>query len=448
MNNDMTSKSEWKAILFFSIPIMGSQLLQMFYNLADSIIVGNFVGSNGLGAVGVTSSASWLLLNLVTGLSSGASIVISQYIGASRKDDISATVSTTFTFSIFLSFAVTALCFIFANSLIIGFLGTPVEMQAEAYSYFVIYSLGIIFQMIYNVTYGILRAYGDSKGSLLFLLVAAILNVALDLVFVIFFKWGVAGAAAATIISQAGSAVASSIYMWHKLPDLRLNKIKWVFDMEKLKIVLKLAVPIVIQSSIIAFGFIILQRLVNSFGPASIEGYFVLSRVEQILHIPSNSFNIALSSFTGQNIGAGNIDRIKKGYKSTLYMGCLISAVLIILMLFTGKSWISWFNVSPEASKRGVEHLNVLASFMIINTAHNITVGLLQGAGDVKIPAIAGFINLSVRLVVSYAMAATAIDYRSIFYSIPFAWISAFAITIGRYRSGKWQNKSVIQQTE
>ncbi len=443
MKKDLTKGTEWKVILLFALPIMGSGLLQICYNLADSIVVGNFVGPDALGAIGVTGSTTWLLLNIVTGIGTGTSIAISQYFGAKREKDIIAAASTVIIFSIGLSLLVSALCFIFARSILVGFLNTPPEMYADSYSYFVIYGSGIIFQMIYNVVYGILRAHGNSKGSLIFLLVAAILNVALDLLFVVVFKWGVKGAAIATIISQAGSAAASVIYMHKLLPQFRFKRNEWVFDIAKLKVILNLAIPIILQSSIIAFGFIILQRLVNSFGPASIQGYVAMNKTEQLLHIPSTAFNSAMSNFTGHNIGAGKPERVKKGYKATLYMGSSVCLALVLLIFIFDETLLRFFNISDEALLRGREHLNIVACFMIFNTIHNITVGLLQGAGDVKVPAIAGFVNLSIRLAVAYTMAMTAINFRSVYLSLPPAWIAAFLITVTRYRSGKWKSKAI-----
>ena len=443
MESNLTKGVEWKTILLFAIPIMGANLLQIGYNLADSIIVGNFVGSASLGAVGVTSSTTWVLLNIVTGIGTGTSITLSQYFGAKREKDIESTISTMLIFSILISLAITGLCFVLARPIIWNFLGTPAEMYEESYSYFVIYGCGIIFQMIYNVVYGILRAHGNSKGSLIFLLVAAIINVVLDLLFVVVFKWGVKGAAFATIISQAGSALASVIYMWSLFPHLKFKRSQWIFEKDKLMIVLKLAFPIILQSSIVAFGFIILQRLINSFGPASIEGFVAMNKSEQLMHIPSNAFNVAMSNFTGHNIGARQFDRIRKGYKSTLLMGIMACLVMVTVTLIFDDKILGMFNISDDALIRGVEHLNIVAYFMIFTTVNNITVGLLQGSGDVKVPAIAGLINLSIRLIASYTMARTSIDFRSIYYSLPPAWITAFLITTTRYRSGKWKTKAI-----
>lgn len=443
MERNLTKGVEWKTILLFSIPIMGANLLQIGYNLADSIIVGNFVSSTALGAIGVTSPTTWVLLNIVTGIGTGTSITLSQYFGAKKEKDVESTISTMLIFSVFISLAITGLCFIFAKPIIWDFLETPAEMYKDSYSYFVIYGCGIVFQMIYNVVYGILRAHGNSKGSLIFLLIAAIINVVLDLLFVIVFKWGVKGAAYATIISQAGSAIASVIYMWKLFPHLKFKRSQWIFEKSKLVIVLKLALPIIVQSSIVAFGFIILQRLINSFGPASIEGFAAMTKAEQLMFIPSNSFNVAISNFTGHNIGARNFERIRKGYRSTLVMGITSCLVMVAITLFFDEKILGMFNVSDDALLRGVEHLNVVAYFMIFSTVNNITVGLLQGAGDVKVPAVAGLINLIIRLIASYTMAGTSIDFRSIYYSLPPAWITAFFITTMRYRSGKWKTKAI-----
>lgn len=443
MKRDMTTGTEWKVILSFTLPIMGASLLQTCYTLTDSIIVGNYIGPTALGAVGVSNAMTWLLLTVATGIGTGTSIACSQYFGAKRQEDIHRTASTAMLLAAGIGLAVTLLCFLFAKPLLWVFLDTPDEMKTDSYLYFVIYGCGIIFQMLYNVIYGILRAHGDSKGSLVFLLVAAILNVALDLLFVIVFGWGVTGAAVATVIAQAGSAAASAIYMWMLYPQMRFKGNKWIFDTEKLRIILKLGIPIILQTAVMAAGFIVLQRLVNSFGAPSIEGYTAMQRVESLIHIPSNSFNAAMSSFVGQNIGARKFDRIRKGYRSTIYMGGTICAVLVVLMLIFDETLLGFFNITDAALVRGVEHLDILVCFMIVSTVNNITVGLLQGAGDVKIPAVAGFVNLTVRLLTAYAMAGTVIDFRSIYYSLPPAWTIACLITAARYRSGKWRSKAI-----
>jgi putative MATE family efflux protein len=297
--------------------------------------------------------------------------------------------------------------------------------------------------MFYNVTYGILRAHGDSKSSLIFLLVAAILHIVLDLIFVILFKWGVAGAVSSTIISQAGSAIASFIYMWKYYPQMRFKRREWACDLTKMKIIFKLSIPIILQTEVLALGFLILQRLVNSFGPASIEGFTAMRNTEQVAYIPSNAFNAAIASFAGQNIGAKKIDRVMRGYRSTVFIAGAFSLVMTAILLIFDKPLLGLFNITDAAMVRAVGHLDLLACFMVVTTINNVTSGLLQGAGDVKIPAMASFINLSIRLVVAYAMSKTAINFRCIYYSLPPAWIAACIITVTRYRSGKWKTKAI-----
>ena len=444
MERNMTQGSEWRAIILFSLPIMGSNLLQVCYNLADTLIVGNFAGPAALGAVGLTGSMVWLLLTFCIGIGTGTSIVIAQYYGAGRPHDIRISVGAAYTLSLIVSLLLTVPCFVFAKPLIWGVLGAPPEMRQMSVLYFCICAGGIVFQMLYNVTYGILRAHGDSRGGLLFLFVAAVLNVALDLLFVISFGWGVAGAAFATVLAQLGCAVVSMFYLVRKFPRLKpwfsLKKTVLV----KMRTIVRVSVPIIAQSAILSIGFTILQRLVNSFGSASIEGYAAMNRIEALAHIPSNSFNSAVSAFTGQNIGAGKPERAQAGYRIALRIGVTATIVISIVVMIMARPMLGMFNISGESMRRGWEHLMLLMTFMAFTTVSNITSGFLQGAGDVRVPAIAGFVNLSVRLALSYIMAGTLIDFRSIYFSMPAAWFVGCAIVVWRYRSGRWRQSALL----
>ncbi len=444
MKNDMTEGAERRQILAFSLPIMGANLLQVLYNLVDSVIVGNFVSSTALGAVGLTGSLTWLLTTVCTGLGAGTSIAVSQYFGARKKREIQETVTAAYVLAVILAVAVTLLCFLLAKPVIWGFLQPPVEMQADSLSYFLIYGAGMIFQLLYNVTYGVLRAHGDSRGALLFLLVSAVLNLVLDCLFVIVFHWGVAGAAIATVIAQAGSAVASMLYMGRLFPDLVPRRRDLAGSWKRTGMIVRLSVPITFQSMVSALGFTVLQRLVNTFGTPSIEGYAAMQKIEQIAHIPSNSFNVAIASFVGQNIGAGKPERARKGYRVTVQMGVIISICLGILVILLDEPALSLFNIAGESMRRGREHLDLLMVFIWINTITNITCGFLQGTGDVKIPAASGFVNLGIRLFLSYAMAATAVGFRCIYFSMPLAWTMACLLVVFRYRSGKWKKYRLV----
>lgn len=220
MKKDMTEGREWSSILLFSLPIMGANLLQVLYNLADSVIVGNLISATALGAVGLTSSMTWLLTAICTSIGAGVNIAVAQYFGAKKETDIQESISVSYLIAIIASIFLTAACFLTARPVIFGFLQAPEEMRFDSMAYFLIYSGGIIFQLLYNVTYGILRAHGDSRGALIFLMISAALNIVLDCVFISIFHMGVSGAAAATVIAQAGSAIASFLYLRHIFPDL------------------------------------------------------------------------------------------------------------------------------------------------------------------------------------------------------------------------------------
>jgi len=444
MEKDLTVGKEGQTILLFTLPMIGANLLQVLYTFVDSVIVGNFVSATALGAVGISSPLMWLLLAMANGTGTGTSIIISQYFGARKHEDIRRTASTSFLFAAAFGIILTFICLLTGKYILWDFLGTPEEMRELSYTYFAIYSCGLIFQFLYNVLYGILRALGNSKGALLFLFVAAVLNILLDLLFVVSFSWGVAGAALATVIAQAGSAAASALYLWTAFPRMRFKLRELTFDGEKLKLILKLGIPVTLQSAVMAFGFILLQRLVNSFGPASIEGFVAMNKTEQIAHIPSNSFHAAIANFTGQNIGANRIDRVKRGYKLTLLMANSICLVLSIFLIIFDTSLLGLFNISGDSMLRAREHLNIVACFLVVSATNHVTSGLLQGAGDVKIPAIASFVNLSIRLIVAFIMASTIIDFRSIYLSLPPAWLIACSIPIIRYRSGIWKKKAVV----
>lgn len=443
MRRDLTTGQEWSTILIFSLPMMGASLLQVLYNFVDSAIVANFVNSTALGAIGLTSSMTWLLVIFCTGLGSGTSIAIAQYFGANRESEIKKVIAIAFPLAIVLSAAITLTCFFTAKPLIFGFLQAPEEMRSDSLTYFLIYSGGIIFQMLYNVIYGILRAHGDSRGSLLFLLISSILNVVLDCLFVIVLSWGVAGAAIATVIAQAGCAVASMLYLCKLYPALIPNWTYLYAWKEKLSLILHLSVPIILQSMITALGFLVLQRLVNSFQTPSIEGYAAMQRIEQMAHIPSDSFNVAISSFTGQNIGANKLERAKRGYWSTILMGVVISVIIGVTVIALDQRLLGLFNIGGESMRRGKEHLDLLMLFVWVSTITNITCGFLQGAGDVKVPAASGFVNLGIRLALSYLLAETAVNFRCVYLSMPPAWIITCILVVWRYRSGRWRNHRI-----
>lgn len=436
----MTEGREWSTILLFSLPIMGATLLQVLYNFADSVIVGNFVSPTALGAIGLVSSLIWFLNAIATSLGAGVNVAASQFYGAKKDRRIREIIAAAYTLGLLTALVMFVFCLLSAGPLIDGFLRAPEEMRAGSRAYFLIYGGGIIFQLVYQITFGLLRAHGDSKGALLFLLASALLNVAMDCFFVISLGWGITGAAGATVISQAGAALAAFLYMRRHFPDLLPAFSGAETLANDIRLLIRLSVPIALQTSVNSICFLILQRLINSFGTPSIEGYAAMLKIEQFAHIPSQSFNTAIASFAGQNIGAGKTDRARSGYLATLKMGIACCLAISVLVLIFDTSLLSLFAITGESLRRGREHLDILMFFIWINTITNITNGFLQGAGDVKLPAVSTFVNLAVRLSLSYLLALTPVGFRCYYVSMPPAWICQNLVVTLRYRSGKWKD--------
>jgi putative MATE family efflux protein len=443
MEKDLTKGREWKVIAGFAVPLMCSYLLQFLYNLSDSIIVGNFVGPGSFGAIGITSSMTWLMVNVCAGIGTGTSIIVAQYYGAGNAAGVKGAIGGAMCVCGIGAVIMTIVCLFLAKPLIKDFMNAPVHLCMESVGYFQIYSMGIVFQILYNVIYGVLRACGDSKSSILFLLISSIINIVLDLIFVILFQQGVEGAAWATVISQAIAAIACGGYLKYFFPSLWPNRDFFIEWSRNAALVLQKSVPIIMQSAATALGLIVLQRLVNAFGQASIEAYAAIVKIEQIAYIPRNALNVTMGSFVGQNIGAQRMERVENGLRAAVKIGLGSTAILAVLVMIFAEIILGWFNISGDALLRGKEHLYILMIFSSLTCLTNVLGGFLQGAGDVKPPAVAEFTNLSVRVILAYLMALTKIGFRSIYMSIPFAWCTACALNLYRYRSGAWKSHQV-----
>lgn len=444
MIRNMTQGREWSQLLLFALPMMGAQLLHVAYSIADAVVVGNFVSAQALGAVSVPGPILWIAGAVASGMGAGTNIIIAQYFGAGRERDVRSSAISSVWLGGAAGLAVTLLCILPARPLLQGFLHTPPEMLQDATAYLVIYSFGFLFQMLYNVFYGITRAFGDSRAALLFLLVAALLNVALDLLFVAGMDMGVAGAALASAVSQAGSALAALVYLLWKFPGLRPSRRDWKPQRDKLALVLRLSGPVTLQMALQAAGFLLLQRLVNSFGPASIEGFAAMGKTEELIHIPVNCMSMALASFVGQNIGAGQAERARRGCRAALVMTLGAALVLGAGMLLFDRHILSLYNITADALLRGTEHLDVMCLLLPVFTVQQIVNGALQGAGDVKVPVISSFTDLVLRLAGTKLLSLTAVSFRSIYLSSPPAWIIACLISVIRYRQGTWAERHLL----
>ena len=444
MAKDMTTGKEWKLILSFTLPLIGGNLLQQIYSLADSLIVGNFAGQNELASVGTSFPITFLLLALATGLTNGVGVMASQFYGAKNEDAFRKNLSTACFTLLAAGILITILGILTSRPMLAGLLQTDASILDDALLYLRIYCIGLVFQFAYNTFAAILRSIGDSRSTMYFLLIATVVNIVLDLIFVQF--WQVAGVAWATVIAQAVSAITAGLYLFRKVELARFGKGQFRFHRDMFTMSLRLGVPTSIQQCSVGLGMVLMQRLINSFGVDTISAITAAMKLESFAMVPIMMFYMGLSNFTGQNMGAGRMDRIKRGYHQTMVMAMITCAGIILLLIFAGPYAIGLFHMNEAATAIGSEYLRTLAWFFLIFCVMYVTNGVLQGSGDVAYPTAGSMTSLIVRVIVANIMATfPAIGYRSIFYSIPIGWVCGTAIVFIRYLTGKWKTKGVVR---
>jgi putative MATE family efflux protein len=447
MAKDMTKGSETKLILLFALPIMGGLILQQLYNTVDSVVVGRYLGEAALSAVGTCAALTMFMVSFAAGLSNGAGIVFAQFFGAKQFVDLRKSLSTALYLLTGLGILITALGVILARPLLSTLLSTPDEILSTSMQYFRIYCIGLIFQFIYNVIAAALRSVGDSKATLIFLLISSVLNVILDLVFVLSFGWGVAGTAVATVISQIVSAVVSVFYMWKRYEIYRIRAEETSFDMEKSAFILKLGVPTMIQMCIVSVGNVLVQRVINGFGTSAIAAATAAGRIENYMFIPCQGFNNGVSTFTGQNMGAGNIDRVYSGWRKALKLVIPIALVIAAGLVIFSTQLISLFGVEGMALTLGIKHLRFMAPFFILFAIYMTTTGVLSGAGDVIAATTITLSTLAVRVVSTYIFAYIfGFWFASLYYAVPLGWVVAFTWVMIRFKGGKWKTKVIVKR--
>ncbi|MGL5084358.1 MAG: MATE family efflux transporter [Clostridium sp.] len=425
MTKDMTTGNPVKLILYFSIPLLIGNIFQQFYSMVDTIIVGRYVGVNALAAVGSTGSMTFLIIGFTMGLTGGFSVIVSHFFGADDRNGLRKSVATSIVLSIVSTIIITVISLIAAKPLL-NLMNTPSDIIKDANTYISIIFAGTFATVFYNMISSILRALGDSKTPLYFLIVASILNVILDLVFIINFNMGVAGAAYATVISQGVAGIFCFIYAVKRYDILRLKKKHFEVDKPLICKHLKVGLPMAFQFSITAIGVMVLQSAINSFGSVVVAAHTAASKVEQLVMQPAITFGVTMATYSAQNLGAGKIDRIKEGVKKCSIISLIISIISgIVVVLFGGeftKLFIS--DAPPDVIAYSQQYLNTVAIFFTILGLLFIYRNTLQGIGDAFVPMMAGFAELVVRVVVAFTLPAL-IGYAGICLASPLAWIGA-----------------------
>ncbi len=441
---DMTVGSPMRHIIKFTLPLLLGNIFQQFYNMVDSIVVGNFVGANALAAVGTCGSMSFLFFSLSSGLGIGIGIIVSQYFGASDGENVRKTIANSIYVlsgaSIFVTLLAVSIC-----PIILRLLQTPDTIIGDSITYMRTTCLGIIFIAGYNGVSSTLRALGDSKTPLYFLVLSSVVNVVLDLVFVLAFDWGVFGVALATIIAQAISAIASIIYAYRKVEYFRLEKQELKPNGRIIFNSIRLGIPIAMQNSMIAVSMMVLQGVVNSFGEVIMASYTIIGRIEQIVQQPYGSLGIALTTFSGQNMGAGKIDRVKKGFRQATLLVLIFSICMIPIAYILGEQIIGIFVNEPEVIKIGAAALRINSLCYFALGMIYVPRAVLNGCGDTGFAMINGMTEVACR--VCYSQILTRIPvlgYWGIWLTTGATWITTGVVCLIRYLKGKWRTKSLI----
>ena len=447
---DMTTGKPWEKIVIFTIPMLLGNIAQQLYSTVDSIVVGKYVGDNALAAVGSAGPVYNLLLILFMGVSVGASVVVSQYFGAKKREELSKAIGNSITLTAIVSLLIMLMGLVLIKPLL-EMLSTPESILDWCYDYLMILVMGIAGTAYYNILCGVLRGLGDSVSALVYLLVATVINIVLDLWFVAGLDMGVAGVALATIIAQFISAF---------LCVLKLRKMQDVFDLKVhyLKInkrhastIIKLGIPSGITQAIFSLAMIIVQSLTNSFGEMVLAANVIIMRVDGFAMMPNFSFGTAMTTYAGQNVGAGQYERVVKGAKQGTLIAAATSAAITGLILIFGKFLMGMFTDTADLVNLSNNMMRILAVGYIAMAVTQCLSGVMRGAGDTTTPMWISIITtVIIRVPLAYAIAyltrtpeAPTGSYLCLFISLLTSWVLGAVITALCYRRGRWRTKAV-----
>lgn len=443
---DLTTGNETKRIVTFAVPMLIGNVFQQFYTMVDSIILGQGVGKEALGATGASFPILFLMVAVTWGVTTGATIMISQFYGAKDFDNLSRTKETAFIFLLVASFSATVIGIAFSES-ILRLMRTPEAILPHALAYLRIMFAGMVFLFGYATVSAILRGLGDAKRPLYFLIIASILNILLDLLFVLVFRWGIAGAAWATVIAQGVSLAIGLGYM-QRQEHLRTEFTKIRFDFGLFKKMLKIGVPSGVRNSLVSLGIVAVTRIVNPFGTNVVAGFTAASRIDSFAMLPGMTLSMAVSTFVGQNLGAGRADRVQRGFRAAMVVGVGISLVISAILIVFRTGLIGLFNPDAGVIRNGAAYLTVVSSFYVVFAALSVTAGVLLGAGDTMAEMIFTLVALWAVRIPAAALLSRAFGTVGIWWSIPAAWVIGFVGRYTYYLTGRWKHKVVVSQSD
>jgi len=475
-NHDLTQGNITKKILLFALPTIAGNLFQQLYNVVDSLIVGNFArsGTECLAAVNASFPVMMFFSSLFMGVSMGANIIVSQYKGAKDHENLEKAMTTTFTLSMLTGIVITILGLCFTRPLL-ELLGTPEAILDMSATYLRIVFIGTCGNIVYNGMNGLIRGLGDAKKPMYALIIAAILNIILDAIFVIVFHWDVAGVAWATIISHFASGLILLYWQSKGEYGAKINFRNLKPDKKMSGLIVRLGLPAAIQNAAFASGMLVTQGFANRFGTNYIAANAIIMKVDGFAMMPMMGLQAAITTYVGQNIGAGNVKRTNDGIRSTVFMAVGFSIILGFILYFCGKYLMAAFNVNEEALKMGVRGLQFLCFFYVFMAVQNVLGGALRGAGASAASALMGIINTAIRLPLGYLLAIVPLNracrdavekglyatveaaeanlvgnehYFGLFQTFAFGMVAGLLVTVPYYIWGNWRSKGVTAQAK
>ncbi|HAM35422.1 MAG TPA: MATE family efflux transporter [Elusimicrobia bacterium] len=440
---DLTTGPEGKLILHFAVPMLIGNVFQQSYSIVDSVIVGRAIGKSALAAVGASFPILFLLIALSIGVTMGFSILISQYFGAKNMRQVRSAIDTSLVFTFCASLVIMAAGLPLCRPAL-ELLKTPPELLAQGTVYLQITFGGMPFIFGFATISAILRGLGDSKTPLYFLMVSTVLNVVLVAFFVLACHWGIAGSAWATVIAQGVSCVMGMAYLSrsHKVVKPRWRGI--VFDLKIFQKSLAIGLPTGVQQVFVALGMMALTRIVNAFGTDAIAAFTAASRLDAFAVLPAMNLSAAVSTFTGQNLGAGKLERVKHGLKAALLISGFFSAATTLAVVGFGKPLVALFNADPHVVAIGARYLLIVGGFYVIFSSMFVVSGVLRGAGDTMIPMVITILALWLVRVPIAAWLSGRIGTDGIWWSVPIAWAVGLALSAGYYATGRWKTRAAV----
>ena len=444
-NTDLTEGKVWKVIVRFAVPLLVGNLLQQFYNITDSIIVGQFLGKEALAAVSASFFIYYFIISLVIGVGSGTTVVISQLFGAKQYQKVQLAFSSFFIFMLVGGIILSIAGIIFAEP-VFRLTNTPEEVIPQAVAYFRIYIGGTFRFVTFNSIISILRGVGESVRPMLFIMITTVLNIAFDLLFILVFKWGIEGAARATVVSQGIGMCIALAYVNNTHPLLSIKKQDMLFDWKLFKESLKIGLPTSVQQCAIALGLIALLGIVNSFGTNTLTAYGAAGKIDTIITQAILTLSGALAAFCGQNIGAGRLDRVKKGVQFTMYTNIALGLLTFAAVYLFGNEMMRIFTKDIDVVAIGKEYLLIIGGFFIVHGALNVYNGALRGAGDTLFPMITSLVCLwLIRIPLAYYLSSW-LGRNGIWWAIGISITIGLIVTFVYYKMGFWKRRRRIYE--